>query len=355
MKVFHCTHCQHLIFFENSTCLECKHLLAYLPDLDVVGALSPVDGDSWRYTHANQERTYRLCENYIREDICNWAIPVDQPQALCQSCRFTQVVPNLSDPGNKAAWYKLELAKRRLLYTLMHLGCGVKSKIDDPRQGLAFAFLAETKGLESPSVLTGHVNGLITINIAEADDVERERRRQQLHEPYRTLLGHFRHEVGHYYWDRLIKDNSAMQGFREYFGDERRDYAQALQDYYKQGPPQDWPSRYVSAYATAHPWEDWAETWAHYLHLTDTLETAVECGLSIQPRRPDEPKLRRELDLTNRDAESFNKLIEGWFSLTYVLNNLNRGLGLPDGFPFVLSTAAIDKLRLVHMTIGHHS
>jgi hypothetical protein len=265
------------------------------------------------------------------------------------------VIPNLGDPGNKAAWYKLELAKRRLLYTLIHLGCGVKSKIDDPQRGLAFAFLAETKGLDSTSVLTGHVNGLITINIAEADDVERERRRQRLYEPYRTLLGHFRHEVGHYYWDRLIKDNSAMDIFREYFGDERKNYVQAIQDYYEQGPPQDWPSRYVSAYATAHPWEDWAETWAHYLLLTDALETAVECGLSLQARRPDEPKLKRELDLTNRDAESFNKLIEGWFSLTYVLNNLNRDFGFPDGYPFVLSTAAIDKLRLIHMTIGHHS
>jgi len=265
------------------------------------------------------------------------------------------VIPNLGDPGNKAAWYKLESAKRRLLYTLTHLGCSVKSKIDDPQRGLAFAFLAETKGLESTSVLTGHVNGLITINIVEADDVERERRRHNLHEPYRTLLGHFRHEVGHYYWDQLIKDSSAIDTFRKYFGDERKDYEQALQDHYKQGPLEDWQSCYISAYAAAHPWEDWAETWAHYLHMTDALETAAECGLSLRPRRPEEPRLKREFDLTNRDTESFNQLIEGWIALTYVLNNLNRSLGLPDGYPFVLSAAAIDKLRMVHTTIDCHS
>jgi hypothetical protein len=204
-------------------------------------------------------------------------------------------------------------------------------------------------------VLTGHANGLITINIAEADDVERERRRQQLHEPYRTLLGHFRHEVGHYYWDRLIKDNSALGTFREYFGDERKDYAQAINDHYKQGPPADWPSRYVSAYAAAHPWEDWAETWAHYLHLADAVETAAACGLSLLPRRPDEPTLTRDIDLTKRDAGSFNQLLEAWFALTYLMNNLNRGSGLQDGYPLILSAAAIDKLRLVHMAIGHHS
>jgi hypothetical protein len=298
---------------------------------------------------------YRLCDNYSRENICNWAVPFDETHALCQSCRFTQVIPDLSEPSNKSAWYKLEMAKRRLLYTLMHLGCRPANKVDDPEQGLAFAFLAGPQRSEGMAVLTGHTDGVITINVAEADDVERERRRQQLHEPYRTLLGHFRHEVGHYYWDRLIKDKPAINTFREYFGDERKDYAQSLQDHYRQGPPQDWQSRYVSTYAAAHPWEDWAETWAHYLHMTDALETAVACGLSLRPRRSDEPMLKRDVDLTKRDAESFDQLIEGWVPLTYVLNNLNRGLGLQDGYPFVLSAPAIDKLRLVHLTIGHCS
>ena len=354
MKIFHCTYCEQLVFFENFTCVQCKHTLAYLPELDIVGALVPVEGGEWRSVQVNQERKYRLCDNYSRENICNWAIPADEPYSLCQSCRFTQVVPKLTKPTNRAAWYKLEVAKRRLLYTLMHLGCRVQSKTDDAERGLAFAFL-EDEISEGKAVLTGHVNGLITINIEEADDAERERRRQQFHEPYRTLLGHFRHESGHYFWDRLIKDSSAIDVFRECFGDERKDYQRALQEHYEQGPPQDWQSRYVSAYAASHPWEDWAETWAHYLHMTDALETAVACGLSLRPRRPDEPGLKREINITDRDPESFNRLIDGWLSLTYVLNNLNRSLGLQDAYPFVLSTAAIDKLRLVHATVCQSS
>jgi len=62
-------------------------------------------------------------------------------------------------------------------------------------------------------VLTSHCNGLITLNIAEADDAERERRRVKFHEPYRTLLGHLRHEVAHYYWDRLIANSKWLSGF----------------------------------------------------------------------------------------------------------------------------------------------
>ena len=89
-----------------------------------------------------------------------------------------------------------------------------------------------------------------------------------------------------------------------------------------------------------------------FLHLTDALETATACGLSLRPRRLDEPRLTREINLTNRNADSFNQLLEGWFPLMYLLNNLNRGLGLQDAYPFILSGAAIDKLRLVHMAIG---
>jgi hypothetical protein len=199
--------------------------------------------------------------------------------------------------------------------------------------------------------MTGHANGVITVNTAEADDVERERRRQGLGEPYRTLVGHMRHESGHFYWDRLIRDRAAHDGFRALFGDERADYAAALQRHYEQGPPADWPTRCVSAYAAAHPWEDWAETWAHYLHMVDTLETGAENGLAIKPRRPDEPALPKISPAVASGGVAFDRLIDSWFPLTYVLNNLNRGLGLADAYPFVLSTPAIEKLRFVHDTI----
>jgi hypothetical protein len=283
--------------------------------------------------------------------VCNWGLPADDPHALCESCRLTRVIPDLGVPGNKEAWYKLEVAKRRLVYTLLKLGCPVRNQTDDPERGLAFEFLADTPDPNDAPVLTGHANGVITLNIAEADDAERERRRIQLHEPYRTLLGHFRHESGHYYWDRLIAGTPQLDPFRGRFGDERADYAAALKAHYDNGPPTDWRDRFVSAYAAAHPWEDWAETWAHYLHMIDTLETAADCGLSLRPSRKDEPTLKAVVPPDSPRA-SFDRLIDAWFPLTYALNNLNRGLGLPDGYPFVLSAPAVDKLRFVHEVVA---
>ncbi|HZR45605.1 MAG TPA: putative zinc-binding metallopeptidase [Candidatus Manganitrophaceae bacterium] len=349
MKVFHCDHCQQLIFFENTRCVRCDRVLAYLPGLGVMGSLDDAGENLWRSSLPQAEgKRYRLCENYSKENVCNWGIPADDPHPLCPSCRLTEVIPDLSRPGHKEAWSKLEAAKRRLVYTLALLGCPIQNRRDDPEHGLAYRFLADPDTPGAAPVLTGHADGVITLNVVEADDAERERRRLQLHEPYRTLLGHFRHEAGHYYWDRLIRNSPRLEPFRKQFGDERKDYTESLQEHYRKGPPADWQQRWVSAYAAAHPWEDWAETWAHYLHMADTLETAVACGLSLRPGRPNEPALK---GAPSPEAGSFDQLIDNWFPLTYVLNNLNRGLGLPDAYPFVLSTPAIDKLRFVHETI----
>ena len=341
MKVFHCDHCEALVFFENVRCVHCDHALAYLPDLEMIGSLSEAAG-----------RKYRKCENYVKHNVCNWAVPAHDPNPLCLSCRLTRVIPDLGKPGNRGAWYKLEVAKRRLVYSLLRLGCPLKSKAEDPRNGLAFEFLADPQTPGAPPVHTGHASGVITLNVGEADDAERERRRVDLREPYRTLLGHFRHEVGHYYWERLVQGSPRLGRFRELFGDERRDYGHALQEYYQNGPAAEWQQRFVSAYATAHPWEDWAETWAHYLHTSDTLEIAAACGLSLRPQRRDEPTLRYPTAPRGSGAEPFDKVIADWFSLTYVLNNLSRSLGQPDAYPFVLSAPAIEKLRFVHQTIA---
>jgi hypothetical protein len=350
MKVFHCDHCGHLVFFESCTCVRCGHALAYFIELGVVGSLDAAGNGLWKSPLRRAKgRTYRLCANYAKENVCNWAVRAEDPDPLCHSCRLTRVIPDLGKPGHKEAWYRLEVAKRRLVYSLLVLGLPIKNKTEDPEHGLAYEFLADAAEPGAGPVLTGHANGVITINVAEADDAERERRRQALHEPYRTLLGHFRHEVGHYYWDRLIKDSIHLEPFRQVFGDERKDYGKALQEHYEQGPPGDWQQRFVSAYASSHPWEDWAESWAHYLHMTDALETAAACGLSLQPEHPEEPAL--EVPTETGPEGPFEKLIDSWFALTYVLNNLNRGMGLPDGYPFVLSTPTIDKLRFVHDTI----
>ncbi len=352
MKVFHCDHCDNLVFFENIRCVRCEHPLAYLPDLGVTGSLEQDENGLWYSPLARaKDKSYRLCQNYTEHNICNWVILADDSNPYCLSCRLTHVIPNLSKPENKEAWYKLEVAKRRLMYSLLSLKLPVANKKEDPATGLAFEFLADPESAESPKVLTGHDNGLITVNIAEADDVERERRRHQMHEPYRTLLGHFRHEIGHYYWDRLIKNGSRLDDFRELFGDDREDYAQAVQRHYEEGTPADWQEHFISAYASTHAWEDWAETWAHYLHMTDMLETVVDCGLSLKPKRVGEPTLKPDPKVAARKVSAFGDMIENWHGLTYVLNNLNRGLGLRDGYPFVLSAPVIEKLRFVHEVV----
>jgi hypothetical protein len=351
MKVFHCDHCSHLLFFENTQCVRCQRLVAYLPDLGLVASLDAVDeagqADLWRSPlKAAEGRTYRLCRNYTEHQVCNWTVLSEDPNALCVSCRLTRVIPDLIPDGNRQAWYRLEVAKRRLIFTLLQLRLPIVDREGDPENGLAFDFKADDP--TGQAVLTGHSSGLITVNIAEADDAERERRRVSLHEPYRTLAGHLRHEVGHYYWDRLIGIGGRQESFRSVFGDERPDYGQALQYYYVAGPPADWQHRFISAYASAHPLEDWAETWAHYLHMVDTLEIAAACGISLRPERSDEPSLPRVSPYVMTEDVPFDRLIDSWFPVTYMLNNLNRGMGLADAYPFVWSAPAVEKLRFVH-------
>ncbi len=349
MKTFHCTHCQNLVFFENVICLNCQRDLAFLPDQMQMAALE-TGTNGGRHFGA---RAYKLCANHINHQICNWALVQEDPEELCCSCRLTHVIPNLSQPGNEEAWHRLEVAKRRLVYTLMTLHLPLHSKSAAQPTGVEFEFLkdsAQPNG-DLSRVLTGHDNGLITINVAEADDVYREQQRTRQNEPYRTLLGHFRHEIGHYYWDRLILDGPRQSEFRELFGDESTDYQAALDAHYQNGPPPNWENEFVSAYASTHPWEDWAESWAHVLHMIDALETAESVGVSIRPRREDEPVLVIAEPTFEAGVAAFDDMIRAWLPLTYALNNFTRGLGLADGYPFVLSERVVGKLRFVYETI----
>ncbi|NIE64196.1 putative zinc-binding metallopeptidase [Burkholderia sp. Ax-1719] len=356
MKTFHCDHCNQLVFFENERCERCDSRLGYVPQSGEMHAFEDAGDGRWRSLNAQaQGALFRQCHNYAAENVCNGMIPDDEAHAadtLCRACQFTRTIPNLTRPENRLYWYRLEVAKRRLLYTLGALGLPLATRAEDPDHGLQFEFLEELG--DGQHVLTGHDHGLITMNIAEADDAHRESTRVSLHEPYRTLLGHFRHEVGHYYFDRLVADEAGgdarwIEPFRALFGDERADYAAALAAHYAEGPAPDWAERHVSAYASVHPWEDWAETWAHYLHLVDTLDTAAACGVALLPDSPDEPVL---LDQTPVDEASFDSLMARWFALTYALNSLNRSLGMPDGYPFTLAPPVIDKLRFVHRVIS---
>jgi hypothetical protein len=355
MRTFHCTHCQNLIFFENIRCLNCGHVLAFLPDRRIMAALIQGDDALWRSEiEARESPGYRLCANFDRASVCNWVVPANGDGTFCGSCRLNRVIPDLSTECNRLAWFRLEAAKRRTLYTLLGLALPIEPKRDGSGDGVAFEFLEDSTDGDAKRVLTGHDNGVITINIAEADDVHREKERTLQKEPYRTLLGHFRHEIGHYFWDRLIANSPRLAAFRGLFGDERADYQQALDRHYSEGPPGVWEQRFISAYATVHPWEDWAESWAHYLHMVDALETAGAAGLALRPKRSDEPRMQPPPDPLNPEQRNFDAMIEAWLSLTYVLNNLSRGLGLPDSYPFLLSAPTIEKLRFIHETVDRH-
>ena len=343
MRLFSCSVCKRVLFFENVQCGGCGHALAYLPEHQVLSALEP-DGDAFIALAEEARRArYRLCQNYVRHAACNWAIPAEQAAELCPSCGLNQVIPNLGSPLAALAWQKLETAKRRVLYTLRELELPIEAKQDD-EHGLAFAFKEDQAG---EKVVTGHCDGLITINIAEADDAFREKTRVAMGEAYRTVLGHVRHEIGHYYWERLVSGTSALAKFRELFGDEQADYDQARERHYRDGAPADWHAHFVSAYASMHPWEDWAESFAHYLHMVDTLETASSYGLALKPA-PEGGAHLSGMAAHRLRFEKFDELLGGWVPLSLALNSLNRSMGLADPYPFVLSEPAVQKLRAVH-------
>jgi hypothetical protein len=273
MKLFKCSCCGQLIYFENTSCEQCGSLLGFEPGTLELLALT-VETDGLFKVHGKKSKQrYRYCSNH-QYDVCNWLVSSKSQSGFCIACDLNRTIPDLSIPEHLQQWKTIETAKHRLIYSLLRMKLPLISKNTDEKSGLAFDFIADTSQEDADKVLTGHHNGLITINIAEADDIERETARKLMKEVYRTVLGHFRHEIAHYYWDRLIADSNKIEGCRQLFGDERIDYAEALKSHYEQGPPADWNNHFISAYASTHPWEDWAETWAHYMHIVDTLETA---------------------------------------------------------------------------------
>ena len=351
MRVFNCDHCGHVVFFDSVQCLHCGSTLAFLPDSFTMAALVPVPEEGpglWRRVDPRGDglqsgRRYCMCRNHTAHQACNFALPAHHPGDLCVSCCQTRVLPDLSHAPNVRRWKQIEAAKRQLFYTLARLGL-------EPAPGGAgpvFEFLADLPG--GPPILTGHLGGTITLNIAEADDDERARRRIALGEPYRTLIGHLRHESGHFYWDQLVRDGGRLESFRQVFGDERQDYAAALQAHYARGAADaDWAARHVSAYAAAHPWEDWAETWAHYLHMIDLLETAASYDAAVTVPDPHAAVRQRVSDPFAVPRPAFQDMVRQWVPLTLMLNSLNRSLGQHDAYPFALSPGAMVKLRFVH-------
>ncbi|MBN2866945.1 MAG: putative zinc-binding metallopeptidase [Thiotrichales bacterium] len=339
MKRFFCQ-CGHEVFFQNYACEACGRDLAYDPSARTMWS-GEIRTDSMFYTHlspAGEDIGFRLCGLRETEVKCNWLIANGDSKDECQcvSCRTTQVIPDQNVDINVKRWRLLERSKRTLIYSLLDMK--LFSPIGTTTECLRFEFLEDQRSnpyVDLKHVLTGHNNGLITINAAEADEAFLHSMKEKMAERYRTLLGHFRHEVGHYYWKRLIQECNRLEAFREFFGDEREDYEQALQYYYERGRLNHWQTRFITSYASSHPHEDWAETWAHYLHMVDTLETAVSYGLSVY-----EPK-----------KNDFKDWFQEWGRVAQIMNALNRSMGMADPYPFFLSPIVQGKLHFIHDTV----
>lgn len=337
MLNFTCDSCTATLFFENDTCLACGRKVGFRPDDLTMGSAD-------RAAAADLQP----CRNWAEYAACNWFAPMRaEGSGYCIACALNEVVPDLADPQRRSLWIDTERAKRRLIFTLLEIGLPLLGVGD--KQPLSFRLLADDRAdtgavdppLEKEPIYIGHDNGRLTLNVVEADDVLREAIRKRLNEPYRTMLGHLRHEIGHYYWYLLVDGTPIQEPFRELFGDERADYDTALKNYYDAGAVADWQGSFVSAYASMHPWEDFSETWAHYIHILDTLETASTSALALGGRAVDSP-------LPFDGSRPFAAVLADWVPLSVCLNQLNRSMGMRDAYPFAIAERVAEKLAFVH-------
>lgn len=337
MRDFNCPTCGQRLSFENSVCLGCGSALGFSLDDMALLVIAPEEGAD--HAGAVASTDYRLCANLHLAE-CNWLVPTGPVAQLCTSCSLTRTRPDDTNVKAMAAFAEAEKAKRRLVAELHEFNLPIVSRDQDPQRGLAFDLLSSAV----EQVMTGHQDGVITLDLAEGDDVHREQLRIAMAEPYRTLLGHFRHEIGHYYFYRLVGPSADhLKQFVELFGDPDADYQAALDRHYADGAPAGWEQEFVSSYATMHPAEDWAETFAHYLHIRDTLDTSAAFGFA-----PAGATFERRV----LGPSGFDTLIELWLPLAWALNMVNRSMGKPDLYPFVLPPAVLDKMRFIHTTIG---
>jgi hypothetical protein len=347
MKLFRCDHCSNVLYFENTVCEQCGHALGYWHATNILVSLEP-EGDHF-VAPALPGQQFVYCANAAHA-ACNWLVEYDPGgNPFCRACRHNAVIPPMDEPANLERWQVIERAKKRLFYSLLRLHLPLATRNEDAAHGLSFEFLNED--LAATPVLTGHEDGVITIALKEADDAAREYRRTLMHEPYRTLLGHFRHEVGHHYWDILVDNGPVIEEFRRLFGDEREDYGEALKRHYETGAPQGWQETHISAYATSHPWEDWAETWAHYLHIVDTTEMASAFGVRLDPKVDVSGEFRTRITFDPYQLTSIDELFYHWVPLASLINNLNRAVGQHDAYPFVLTPPVVEKLGFVQRIV----
>ena len=374
MKTFKCN-CkdEQILFFESSHCIACQKTVGIDDEFAAVEPYEFDESTGLYYKQSAPQSHYKKCDNNAQYGACNGMVNMDSfiPKAdseevLCFACKFNETIPDLSINEHIPLWTKMETAKRRALYTLKALGVPLNNLVQDTQSGLSFDFITDrsvidhfaTKLEGQDNVFTGHDCGHITINLAEADDVARSQTKLAMGERYRTLLGHFRHELGHYYFDQLIVGCPKKHALcKQYFGDDSLDYQLAIDAHYKNGAPANWHEHFISEYATMHPFEDWAETWAHYMHIIDTLETAKNFSITGSTTG-------NEFDIEDADElrlpqnsyyfyaqTSIDSLLDSWMEFSVILNSLNRSMGLADAYPFVLTQSVRTKLSFIHHAI----
>jgi len=343
MEAFRCA-CSNPLHFENSLCLQCRWSVGYDPAAETM-------------VRWNEHSPLTPCANGTQYQVCNWLVPKNKPETYCLACQCNRTIPETTSLENRQRWSRMEVAKHRAIYTLLHVNLPVESRAKNPVTGLQFDFL---KPLPGQPVTTGHERGVITMNLEESDDAIREANRQRLHEPYRTLLGHFRHELGHYHWWRWYETGQAdpkeLDAVRAVFGHEHDNYQSAMDRYYRSGPPAGWEQTFISAYAAMHPWEDWAESWAHYFHILDGLQTIDSFSLDGRPKRFeghmfDEKAVQLPAAVGRHHPKEFLNMLHRWVFLTPAINELASSLGQRNLYPFVLSREAARKLHLIHVLV----
>jgi len=369
MKTFKCS-CENnqILFFESKFCVACNRVVGVDDNFNKVEAYDLDEKSGFYFKTTQVNIPYQKCDNYNNYEACNGMVNMDsfipapdKDEVLCLACRLNETIPDLSVIEHIPLWKKMEAAKRRAIYTLKALSLPVENIIENKESGLSFDFITDgdvkdhflSKLEDEEVVFTGHDNGHITINLAEADEVARSNAKLAMSEKYRTVLGHFRHELGHYYFEKLIIDSPKKHELsKKYFGDDDLDYSKALKKYYKDGPSKNWENDFISEYATMHPYEDWAETWAHYMHIIDTLETAKNFNMTGSI-------IGKEVGILNLPQDSYffsfqtsiSSILDTWMDFAVILNSLNRSMGMNDAYPFVLTPSVRTKLSFIHHAI----
>ncbi|ESQ75207.1 putative zinc-binding metallopeptidase [Asticcacaulis sp. AC402] len=348
MRLFRCDNCGNAIYFENRSCLKCGMQLGFVAEETCLHTVQPDAAQSDRWRRVDQQQfLYRFCGN-AAWDVCNWLVRAESEDAFCVACRYNGLVPNRKSEDGLRRWRAISDAQRHLFYTFLRWDLPRPGRTEDPVGGLRFD-LKDDEILPDGSckpVLIGHDEGHIVIRAAEADDPTREQQRAMMNEPYRTLLGHFRHETGHFIWNHMVRNTGKVDSFRAVFGDESVDYGQALQKHYREGPARGWGSNYISFYATSHPWEDFAECFAHVLHIVDSLETAHMFGINLAPARSG--IMPGDAGFDPYSVLDFERIAEVWIPLSLALNTIHHSMGERDLYPFILTPVIKQKLGYVH-------